>query len=242
MSVIEAVVRQLHAERYPDAPLLLLAGSLVRGDGTVHSDLDLVVVHEHVDHAYRESFRYQGWPVEAFVHDAETMEHFFVEVDRPSGVMSLANMVVEGIELPAPSPLSRAVKARARAVLAAGPAPLDTAALRHKRYAITDLVDDLRAPRSPGEQVATAIRLYGALADLHLRARGRWSAHGKHVPRALAADDPAYAARFVAAFDALFAGHESGPVVRLAEETLAPLGGFLFEGHRLDAPASWRKG
>lgn len=53
--------------------------------------------------AYRESFTFGGYPVEAFVHDPATLEYFFLEVDRPSGVPALAQMVVEGIEIPASS-------------------------------------------------------------------------------------------------------------------------------------------
>ncbi len=237
----ELAAARVLAERFPTAPLMLLAGSVLRGEGSATSDLDLVVVFAKVEHAYRESIRACGWPVELFVHDPETLHHFFTEVDAPGGVPSLASMVVEGVELPGPSPLSRTVKALARRVLAAGPAPLDTIALDRRRYAVTDLVDDLRAPRSPTELVATATLLYGALADLYLRARGLWSARGKHVPRALAAVDAVYAASFVDAFDAAFRLDDASEVIRLAEVTLAPLGGFLFEGHRLDAPAAWRK-
>jgi hypothetical protein len=240
MAAEEAVTR-LRDERYPDANVVLLAGSVVRGEATVSSDLDLVVISARVEHAYRESLHYGGWPVEVFVHDPETLHHFFTEVDRPTGVVPLAYMVAEGRELPVPSLLGGSLKWLARQVIDAGPPVLDPGALRMRRYVVTDLVDDLRAPRSDGERVAIGARLHDALAELYLRSRGLWSARGKHVPRALAAADPEFATRFVAAFDALFTRHEAAQVIVLAEDALAPLGGFLFEGHRLDAPSGWRK-
>src|SRR4051812_16405128 len=96
------VATAIHRARYPDAKVTLLAGSVSRGEVTPFSDLDLVVLFERIDRAYRDSFHWDGWPVEVFAHDPQTMEYFFTEVDRPMGNCSLPAMVVEGIELPAP--------------------------------------------------------------------------------------------------------------------------------------------
>src|SRR5262245_59060034 len=114
---IVAAVNAIRAERYAGCSALFVAGSIVRGEGTAHSDLDLVVLFPALKNAYRESFRHSGYPVEAFVHDPETLEYFFVEVDRASGIPALPHMVAEGVEVPAPSDLSRALKQRARTIL-----------------------------------------------------------------------------------------------------------------------------
>ena len=45
----------------------------MRGQATETSDLDLVVVYERLEAAYRESFVHGGWPIEVFVHDPETL-------------------------------------------------------------------------------------------------------------------------------------------------------------------------
>jgi hypothetical protein len=235
--------RLIYETQYPDAAAVLLAGSVVRGEATAHSDLDLVVLYERVPHAWRESFVCDGWPVEAFVHDVETLRYFFVEVDGRAGTPSLAAMVLEGVDVTAADPpgvVTAAAKQLAAAIIAAGPAAWDERELRQRRYVLTDLVDDLRAPRSHAERVAAGARLYELLADCILRAAGRWSARGKSIPRVLAQYDATLAARFVAAFDALFAGGDAAAVVALVDDVLRPLGGFLFEGHRLDAPATWR--
>ena len=170
---------------------MFAAGSIVRGEGTAFSDLDLVVVHESLPCAYRESILFEGLPVEAFVHDPETLRYFFLEVDRPSGVPSLPQMIVEGVEIPNPTDVSRSLKAFAASVIAVGPPPLTPAQHRQRRYAVTDILDDLRAPRSDDELKATGTQLYETLADYHLRANGLWSARGKAIPRVLARVDPA---------------------------------------------------
>ncbi len=227
--------RRILRERYGGARLLFLAGSVVRGEATPYSDLDLVVLHERLPNAYRESFVYEGWPVEAFVHDTETLRRFF-QSDTREGIPSIICMVLEGVELPAPSRLSAGLKAEAAAIVEAGPPAWDEEHVGNVRYWLTDSVDDLRHPRSDEELVATGARLYELVADFFLRSRGLWSGRGKMIPRRLRQADPDFAARFDRAFGALFIEKRQDEAVALVRDMLAPHGGFLFEGYRRDAP------
>jgi hypothetical protein len=235
-----AAVRSIRSQRYPDASVVFAAGSLVRGEGTAYSDLDLVVVYTSVPTAYRESFRFGRCPVEAFVHDPQTLEYFFVQMDRPSGIPALPQMVVEGIAIPEANALSEALKARAAAIFDAGPPPLDIESERRRRYLVTDLLDDLRDPRSRDELLGTGARLYEELADYHLRSNGQWSAKGKAIPRALQRANPALCTTFCQSFDQLFRHGDVEAVIHLTEALLESHGGLLFDGYRSDAPSSWR--
>jgi Nucleotidyltransferase domain len=226
--------------RYPDARVVFLAGSLVRGEGTSTSDLDLVVVFDHIPCAYRESFIYENWPVEAFVHDSQTLEYFFREVDRPTGFPSLPTMVTEGVEIPGASEFSNGLKRMAARVLCEGPPTWSETDLKNSRYIITDLIEDIRDPRTPQELHATASLLYSALANHYFRSRNLWSAKGKTIPRRLNTVDPELAAKFLGSFDSLFLKCEAQEVISLAEGILEPEGGFLFQDHKLLAPESWR--
>jgi Nucleotidyltransferase domain len=236
-----AAAKAIGLERYPRAVATFLAGSLVRGEGTAASDLDLVVVFERVANAYRESFRFGRWPVEAFVHDPETLEYFFHEFDGPSGVPVLPMMISEGIEIPESSARSRALKDAASRLIAGGPKPWGKTEIEASRYAITNLVDDLRDPRSKAERTATGAALYAALSNHYLRSRVLWSARDKTIPRRLREADPAFAARFEAAFEALLGNGAADDAITLAEQVLAPQGGWLFDGYALAAPADWRR-
>ena len=231
--------RRILRERYGGARLLFLAGSVVRGEATPYSDLDLVVLHERLPNAYRESFVYEGWPVEAFVHDPETLAHFFAS-DSREGIPSIINMVAEGVEIPAACALSARLKQEAAALLAAGPPPWDDEHVGNVRYWLTDCVDDLRHPRSADELVATGARLYEIAADFFLRTRGLWSGRGSWIPRRLREADPDFAARFSRAFEAQFVEKRQEEVFALVGEMLAPHGGFHFEGYRRDAPPEGR--
>ena len=236
-----AMAEKTLAERYPEAELAFLAGSVVRGDATATSDLDLVVVFRRLDRAYRQSFTLDGWPIEAFMHDPQTLRYFMEEVDGPRGVPSLPAMIAEGIAIPDTTALALELKDCANAVLEAGPPPLSPEESDARRYAISDMAEDLVDPRSFIEARATGIQLYPLMADFALRARGEWSATGKTLPRRLAVADPELARAFEAAFDALFEGRDAAPVIALVERILQPHGGRLRDGYEALAPADWRK-
>jgi len=235
-----ATASEIVARRYEGAAVTFLAGSVMRGEGTATSDLDLVVVYERIDAAFRDSFIYEGWPVEAFVHDPETLRYFFLKVDRPGGVPSLPHMVSTGTPLPCATNFSRALQAFASEVLVGGPPPWNDDKLCLSRYSITSLVDDLRSPRSRAELIATGTALYAALADHFLLGQGHWSASGKSIPRRLASVAPELASRFNEAFDLLFTSGRTEEAIGLCAAVLAPSGGWLFDGYRATAPADWR--
>lgn len=227
--------RGIWRERYAGARVLFLGGSVMRGEATPASDLDLVVVYERLPNAYREAFVHAGWPVESFVHDPETLEEFF-EADRVRGVPALMSMVGEGLEVPEPGEFSARLKRRAGELLEAGPPPWDEEELTLRRYRLTDWLDDMRFPRSPEELVATGAYLYQDAAEFYFRSRGLWSAHSKTIPRRLRRTDAAFAEEFLRAFDALFTEKRAEPAAALVREMLEPFGGLLFEGFRKEAP------
>jgi hypothetical protein len=235
------IANEIRAAKYREAKVVFLAGSIVRGEGTPASDLDLVVVFEHLPHAYRESFYFGGFPVEAFVHDPETMNYFITERELKSGVCVMAQMVSEGIEIPESSEFSLRLKQLAASVINSRPPKPSEEGLRQMRYNITNLIDDIRHPRSKAEAVATGTALYDALANCYLRTNDFWAAKDKSIPRKLKLTNPDFSSRFCDCFERLFADGQTADVIALAEEILEPVGGFLFEGHKLDAPTDNRK-
>src|SRR5215813_3968795 len=241
MNDLIKIAKQILDDRYPGADVIFLAGSLLRGEGTPYSDLDLVVIFERLPHAWRESFIFQGYPVEAFVNDPETFNYFISEIGRPSGRSPLAHMVAEGVEVPGPTEISRSLKRIAQDLIAAGPPELGDEDERKLRYSITNLIDDIRQPRSKEELVASGAELYSALADYYFRANGLWSAVNKSIPRRLGKANPELCSRFREGFDQLFAGGKSDKVIALAEEILKRHGGFLFDGYKREASTDCRK-
>jgi predicted nucleotidyltransferase len=225
--------------KYGAAEFAFLSGSFVRGEATAFSDLDIVVIYKELPNAFRESFYFRSFPVEAFVHTPETLNYFY-EYDAKTFVPSLAVMVAEGIEVPAKNDLSARLKYLANEFLSRPPKISDEE-IRNFRVGLTDLIDDIREPRSKEELTASGTTLYVALADFYLRANGAWSAKSKSIPRALRKLNSDFQRRFCESFERLFVAGAAETVIELTEELLAPHGGFLFDGLRLDAPADWQK-
>jgi hypothetical protein len=236
--VLECSINLL-ADRYPDADCAFVAGSLVRGDGSATSDIDLVVLHCSLPRAYRESFIYSGVPVEAFVHDPETLSWFLAQ-DREAGHPALIGMLSEGVLIGPRQDAGMTFKQQGQQLLADGPPPLREDALSRLRYAITDKLDDLEADRTPAEIVAIGAALYPLLAEFVLRGSGQWSGSGKWTARLLKAFEPSMAEDIENAFLKLYRGVDVQPIMELADRLLEPHGGRLFSGYRSDAPAEWR--
>lgn len=234
------IAKHALATRFPGADFGFAAGSIIRGNGTVMSDIDMIVVCKSLPNAYRESFTEQDVPVEAFVHDPETLRWFMRE-DADSGRPPLLNMLAEGVVIgPAQRESAEQFRQKAHGLLAKGPPSLTPDDISKRRYEITDMLDDLRGIRPEADIVATGAALYGSLADFILRASGKWSGTGKKIPGLLYAYDEALGIAFVSAFDRLFKYEDPSDVIKLTEDALAPYGGRHFNGYRREAPAAWR--
>ena len=218
-----AAARRALASRYAGAAFAYVSGSLMRGEGTVFSDIDLVVV----------------FPVEAFVHDEETLAHY-LHADAESGYPIMVNMVATGSIVGPESGRARLIQAEAAKVLAAGPKPLAGANYDMLRYQVTDLADDLRGDRPPEEIAAIAAALHQKLADLMLLGRGAWAGRGKWAPRLMRRLDVQLADDFDAAFR-LAAQGDGGRLLALADRELASHGGRHFDGFRQEAPLEARR-
>ncbi|MET3695074.1 nucleotidyltransferase domain-containing protein [Methylobacterium goesingense] len=234
--IAEAVFRA----NYADAAFAYVAGSIMRGQGTFGSDIDLVVTFDSLEAARRESFVFDSVPVEAFVHDPGTLA-WFIDDDVSRGRPSILNMIAEGRAIGRALDRAEILRKAVSTRLSLGPPALTRSALDTLRYEITDMIDDLRGDRTMFEMLAVGATLYPKLAELALRGRNRWNGSGKWTPRLLAGVDEALNDRFDAAFRALFATGTVDPVIALGEAELAHHGGPLFGGDCRTAAASWRK-
>ena len=239
---IRAIAARLVQQRYPSAVAAIIGGSFASGRQTPTSDIDLLLLFEHVDCAWRDTFSAEGRTVELFGHDLATFTYFCREMDAPGGTVPLAMMVVEGNNLLAAGAPYARLRALAQAIVLAGPPALDTENLQRRRYAITTALEDLVDSTQPGEALAVACQLYQWLAELHLRAAGRWSGGGKQLFRRLQAFDAAIAARLDAALRLVASDLPAGQqaFAHVSAAVLAPVGGPLLHGFALPAPAHWR--
>lgn len=216
-------------EYFPHCQAAILAGSVVRGEETVTSDLDIVIFDNQIDGAYRESCIEYSWPIEVFVHSLTSYKTYFrsdVERARPT----LPKMVAEGIVLVDTGILSL-IKNEAAELLNEGPAPWSEQTLMIKRYMLTDALGDLIGTQNEVEALFIANTLAEAIHEFVLRTNGQWIGASKWIIRALKQYDEDFAERFVAAFDAFYKTGNREGIIKITDEVLAPFGGRLFEGY-----------
>lgn len=233
------ITRGVLERRFAGCSFAIASGSIFRGKGREHSDVDLVVVFDKLNAAWRESFLEDNLPFEAFVHDPETLTWFF-ECDFASGYPLIVHMVAAGQVLGEDAAQGEAWQAHARKLLDQGPPQLSAPKLDAMRYQITNLLDDLRDERSVEEIRAITAQLYQPLADLMLLGRGRWSGKGKWIPRLLQAVDEGLLNDFDSSFAVAMRGNAQ-ELVEFAKAELARMGGPYFHGDRREAPATARR-
>lgn len=222
-----ADARDLIKDLFPEAEWALLTGSIMTAQRTSGSDMDIVVrlPDDHPQTPHRDSRRWRGWPVELFVHDRATLDHYLTTelADRKP---SLCRMIATGTPLLGENEELAALQVECAALLAAGPAPLSRGEQDRARYGLTDLLDDLAHCTDEGESKVIAQSVWTSTARLALDVASQWRGNGKWLLRELRACDPEFAERW------LVACGDDHRTAELAREVLGRAGGPLFEGYR----------
>lgn len=222
--------RTVVLERHPDARAAFLGGSVLTAHRTSTSDLDIVIVVGGPPAPYRESLHRAGWPVEIFVHTQESW-HDFAEREVRKHRSPLLHMCGNGALILDADGVGELLAADARKRLAAGPPPVTTDELEARRYALTDLLDDLEGCTDNDERCGIVMELARRTGELALVANGSWLGGGKWLARRLHADLPGFAERITASVKQAFAG-DTDELEHLVNQTLGRVGGRLWAGYR----------
>ena len=231
LDAIEAANRFVEC-RFPRCHAALLAGSVVRGDATGTSDLDIVVFDGSISSAYRESIDEYGWAIEVLGHNLQSYRDFF-QSDCKRARPSLPRMVYEGVVLK-DTGITCGIKSEAEQLLASGPEPWPPETITIKRYRLSDALDDFVGSSREDEDLFIANTLADLVHEFFLRTHGQWIGSSKWILRALKHYDEVFANDFVNAFVNAFATfYRTGnkcEIVKLVERVLEPVGGRLFHG------------
>lgn len=233
-------IQKLIKERYENAKAVFWAGSVVANQGTDSSDLDLVIVFESLPNAYRESFIYDGWPIDAFIHDLSTLRYFCGKLEASDGKPALINMILTDREILEPNEFSSQAKNIAEQALAKGPDSWTQAQIDKERFLITDILDDIKSPKNKEEQITSAVHLFEPLLQFYFRASTKWTASGKSLIRLFKQENPELAEEWTTAFEILIQTGDASGIESAVTKILAPHGGFFWDGFRSDAPTEWR--
>ncbi|MEV4557819.1 nucleotidyltransferase domain-containing protein [Kitasatospora sp. NPDC049285] len=230
-----AQAERLAAELFPDASAVVLAGSIAAGRARSGSDLDLAVLLPDDAETYRETLRHEGRVVEVFAHTRTGLAELRA-VDAASRRAVVQQLYATGLILVDRHGHAARLKRETAAELAAGPAPLDGEQTENRRYALTDLLDDLRDTPDPLEALAVGAAVVEAAGDLLSDHRRAWTGTGKWFPRRLLAADPVLGAELLAAHRTLCTDGDPAPLLAAAGAVLDLTGGPLSAGYRRGWP------
>lgn len=234
-------INKLIIEKYPEAKAFFWAGSVHNNEATDSSDLDVVIIYESLEHAYREAFIFDGWPIDAFIHDLDTLRYFCEELECHDGRPALINMILYGKEILNNHLIVDASKKIAQNAKNTGPIEWSRFQIEKERFLMTDILDDIKFPKNREEQISSAIHLFEPLIQFYFRANQQWAASGKSLLRLLKIENPELALDISQSFEKLFSYGDASGIEKVVYRILEPYGGFLWNGFRADAPPDWKK-
>jgi predicted nucleotidyltransferase len=215
---------------YPQAEVVILAGSFVRGEETSSSDFDIVIIDQSIKSSFRETHRQNGRIIEVFVHSYDScLQWFDKDLDRKKP--SLQNMVMEGVLVAGNDELLAELKAIAIKQIQNGPALFSQTELEDLRYLISDVLDDLIGSEASEEWIFIANDLVPPVLKLDMVMRGHWLASGKRIPRHYEAINRRGYKSLVAALHCLYSKASKKELIGWAYDILNQYGGRLDQGY-----------
>lgn len=139
-------------------------------------------------------------------------------------------MCAEGIQLLSVDGSAERIRREARRRLEAGPRGLDEQEWAARRYALSDLRDDLRGSQHGPELAFIANALLAATCEMALLAAGGWLGSGKWLARELEQVDAGLLQQLVPAHARAIVG-DCGDLLGLVGQVLDRVGGPLSSGY-----------
>ena len=143
----------------------------------------------------------------------------------------LLRMCADGLLLLDTDGVGAQLAAEARKLTAAGPPPVPAEEIDDRRYAITDLLDDLAGSTDPSERLFIAAELVRRTGELALIVGGSWNGSGKWLARRLETTAPGLGMRLHEGVRDLSAGRTE-PLAAVVDEVLDQAGGRLWVGYK----------
>lgn len=222
--VADKIVR----EKYTDCDGALMAGSIVRGEGTSTSDIDLIIYDDKLSNGYRESFIYEGIPIEVFAHNKKSFIFFF-NSDCKRKMPTLPLMVMESVVIKECDYFSE-LKKIATDLYEKGPEKLTTNEIEMMKYFITDLRDDLLGSEDEFETILIVNDLLIRLHEFYLLTNNSWIGRSKWIKRALKKYDEVFELKFEKVILDFYKDRDKSKLIALIDEILEPYGGCNFDG------------
>jgi predicted nucleotidyltransferase len=207
---------------------IIASGTIIRGNPSPSSDLDLFVLHRAPERQRVQRF-FGGVPAEIFVNPPERVERYF-EAEKRDGRPKIAHLLATGFVVYGGDPVVEELRARAVQALGSRPEPPPESLVR-QRYAVATWLEDAEDVAEVDADLCAAL-LYkaveGAVEYRFWDAR-QWQPRAKDTLSALESLDAGLAARVRAFYrsanptDRLRLAHE------IVRQTVGATGFFEWE-------------
>ena len=217
---------------FPQCYLSILAGSTVRGESTTTSDLDIVIIDVNLTNCYRESFYEFGWPIEAFVHNKESLIKW-IEKDILRRKPSMPNMICEGVLITGNNEYLNELKAFSSNIINEGPKPYSIEEDLTERYFITDLLDDFIGSQNHIDDIFILNELLDKIINYQLVKSNNWIVHNKRLQTSLIKLNQEIVNKYISGINEFYLNQNKDEILKLIELVLLENSGRVFEGYSI---------
>jgi len=220
------------AERYTGYSFVLFHGSRLHGTATPESDVDIIVVYRDAVQPFREIFLSRDYVFDAFVYDVETI-NFYLLFSKKICNTSVVSILNSCITLPEATDQSICLLAVAKEMETV---PCSLGNIDARRIFLTNLINDIQKSTDHSELVLLSSEISKIMIDIILAKKGVGGVFRKYTHSALKKNAPDFYLELNCATKqaVLFANKE--PILKIAREILAGLGGELKDGFKMFLP------
>jgi predicted nucleotidyltransferase len=232
-AALRAAVEDVLAAYAPTA--IIVAGSVLRGQGGPTSDIDLYMLHR-VPYRQRLQRHYAGVSFEIFINPPQQVRRYFVEEHSAARPVT-AHILTTGFVVLDRDPLLQDLRTEAAAWLSKPP-PLDDDALLWRRYQIADELDNARDIVETDPACAALIlhSVVNRLVEYAFLARSQNLPRQKAIVATLTALDPAAGATVRAFYATADASTQLALATQLAQHLTGAVTFFAWDSAQLPVP------
>ncbi|RIW28690.1 nucleotidyltransferase domain-containing protein [Bacillus salacetis] len=227
---IKHVTQQFIEANFSESEVVWIGGSAAKGNLTKESDIDLVIIDE-AETPRLQCYEFQGWKIEAFIYTALSLELQF-QAARYRGIPTIIRMCADGLLIKDERGTGKEVTERAVSLFEQGPERWSEGRIGEAKYQITDHLSDFRSSEDFEESVFILNKLVSTLAEMVLKAEGKWTGEGKWFARELRSYDHELSGKLVSSSRHFMQTEDKNELISLIHSVLDQYGGELFEGHR----------
>jgi len=217
---------------FPQCYLSILASNTVRDESTATSDLDIVIIDVNLTNCYKESFYEFGWPIEAFVHNKESLLKW-IEKDILRRKPSMPNMICEGVLITGNNKYLNELKSFSSNKIKEGPKPYSIEEDLTERYFITDLLDDFIGSQNHIDDIFILNELLDKIINYQLVKSNNWIVHNKRIQSSSIKLNQEIANKYIRAINEFYLNQNKNEILELIELVLLENGGRVFESYSI---------